>query len=71
VVFIYLLVYSGSMVECPMCHYVFDTPKLKCKRCGHEWIQRGRELPKVCPNLKCKSPYWNKTRERETGKKLS
>jgi len=29
----------------------------KCERCGHEWIARGTEEPKVCP--KCKSPYWN------------
>lgn len=29
----------------------------KCERCGHEWVKRREDLPKVCP--KCKSPYWN------------
>ena len=58
------------MVECPMCHHIFDPPQLKCKRCGHEWIQRGTKLPKVCPNLKCKSPYWNRERQRIRDKKI-
>ena len=57
------------MTECPMCHHTFEPPSLKCKRCGHDWIQRGIELPKVCP--RCKSPYWNKKRRKETDKKLS
>lgn len=37
----------------------------RCERCGHEWIPRGGVdvEPKVCPNLKCKSPYWNKPRK--------
>ncbi len=46
------------MVECPNCGHKFE-PTLKCKRCGHEWVQRGLEKPKVCPNPECKSPYWN------------
>jgi len=29
----------------------------RCERCGHEWVKRGEEDPKVCP--KCKSPYWD------------
>lgn len=29
----------------------------KCERCGHEWIPRDKEHPRVCP--KCKSPYWD------------
>lgn len=29
----------------------------KCDRCGHEWLRRGHDDPKVCPQ--CKSPYWN------------
>ncbi len=33
-------------------------PKHNCLRCGHTWIPRTEEIPKVCP--KCKSPYWNK-----------
>lgn len=50
------------MTECPMCHYTFETPSLKCERCDHTWIQRRTELPKVCPL--CKSPYWNKKRRK-------
>jgi len=34
--------------------------KLKCERCGHEWIPRTEEVI-VCP--KCKSPYWNKEKK--------
>ena len=29
----------------------------KCERCGHEWVPRKAQEPKVCP--KCKSPYWD------------
>jgi len=36
----------------------------KCKRCKHEWTRRHRRLPQVCPL--CKSPYWNKPRQRIT-----
>lgn len=39
----------------------------QCERCPHEWIPRNPdELPEVCP--KCKSPYWNKPREKPTAK---
>jgi hypothetical protein len=40
----------------------------RCERCGHEWVPRGAVdvEPKVCPNLKCKSPYWNKPRKTAT-----
>lgn len=47
----------------------------RCLRCGHEWVPRGledivdgkipkalAEEPRVCP--KCKSPYWNKPRQK-------
>ena len=37
--------------------------KLTCLRCGHTWIPRSEKLPAVCPNPKCKSPYWNKPRK--------
>jgi predicted Zn-ribbon and HTH transcriptional regulator len=30
---------------------------LLCDRCGHEWLTRRPQLPKICP--KCKSIYWN------------
>lgn len=35
---------------------------LICLRCGHSWKTREPGNPKVCPNPKCKSPYWNKPR---------
>lgn len=35
----------------------------KCFRCGHSWRPKNiNKMPTVCP--KCKSPYWNKPRER-------
>lgn len=38
-------------------------PILQCKRCGHEWIPRGKTKPERCPN--CNSPYWNKSYKRK------
>jgi len=40
----------------------------ECERCGHKWIQRelGSDQPKVCPNRKCKSPYWDRPRRDAT-----
>ena len=37
-------------------------PTLTCLRCGYSWFPRSTQLPKVCPNRKCKSPYWNRKR---------
>lgn len=48
-----------NMIKCPHCGFEFEH-KLHCTRCGHEWIPRTDELPTVCPNPACKSPYWNK-----------
>ena len=32
----------------------------RCDRCGHEWIPQSIDRePRVCPNPKCHSPYWN------------
>lgn len=31
-----------------------------CKRCGHEWVSKGSEVPTRC--AACKSPYWQKER---------
>ena len=30
----------------------------KCERCGHKWETKTDALPKTCPNVKCKSPFW-------------
>ena len=43
----------------------FQMKNLKCMRCKHEWYPRAPKDPKVCPNTKCKSPYWNKPRQNE------
>jgi rubrerythrin len=37
-----------------------------CERCGHKWVARNKQTPRVCP--KCKSPYWNIARKKR-GKK--
>lgn len=39
----------------------------KCYRCLHKWVQREEEKPRICP--KCKSPYWDKPRQKEKKKK--
>ena len=37
---------------------------LGCRcRCGHEWISREQERPRVCP--KCKSANWDKEKRWE------
>ena len=38
----------------------------RCERCGHEWVPRKENEPKVCP--KCKSPYWDRPRKKQKGK---
>lgn len=36
----------------------------KCLRCSHEWMPRDiTKEPEICP--KCKSPYWNRPRQRK------
>ena len=32
-------------------------------RCGHEWLPRGEEKPRVCP--KCKSANWDQPKKFE------
>jgi len=60
------------MVTCPKCGHDFEPLKLKCLRCGHEWYPRDpHKHPKVCPNPKCKSPYWDRERTREMKKERS
>jgi predicted Zn-ribbon and HTH transcriptional regulator len=42
----------------------------RCERCEHEWIPRNEnDRPTVCP--KCKSPYWDKPRNKITENKIS
>ena len=37
---------------------------LSCRcRCGHEWLARDRERPRVCP--KCKSANWDRPKKWE------
>jgi predicted Zn-ribbon and HTH transcriptional regulator len=41
---------------------------LKCRcRCGHEWISRDMERPRVCP--KCKSANWDRPKQFERKKR--
>ncbi len=42
-------------------------PGYACGRCNHTWVPRSMKMPKTCP--KCKSPYWNTPRIRETRRK--
>ncbi|MEM5836300.1 MAG: hypothetical protein QXR09_02075 [Candidatus Aenigmatarchaeota archaeon] len=34
----------------------------RCFRCKHEWLPRGKNIPKVCP--RCKSPYWDRPKKK-------
>ena len=38
-------------------------PVCTCLRCGHSWVPRKPERPMTCAN--CRSPYWDKPRQRE------
>ena len=43
---------------------------IRCERCGYEWTPRdAARLPTVCASLTCKSPYWNKPRQKRRGKR--
>lgn len=37
-------------------------PELKCKRCGHKWVPRKKDV-RICP--KCKSARWNEEKVEE------
>lgn len=39
--------------------------KIKCLRCGHQWVPRKEEV-RICP--KCKSAWFNKSKK-ENNKK--
>jgi hypothetical protein len=36
----------------------------RCARCGHVWVPRKPEHPRVCP--RCKSPFWDRERKLAT-----
>lgn len=38
---------------------ILTVNQLKCKRCGHVWVNRKVEV-RICP--RCKSAYWDKDR---------
>lgn len=40
---------------------------LECVRCEHEWPPKGEGEPTRCP--KCKSPHWNKPRQKKLAKR--
>jgi len=40
-------------------------PRYECNRCGYKWVPRSEKVPMACANPKCRSPYWNKIRERK------
>lgn len=46
-----------------------EVPRRTCERCGHSWILRRAQEPMICP--KCKSPYWNKPRQRTDKRSMS
>jgi len=37
-----------------------------CEKCGHKWIPRNEERPRVCP--RCKSAWWDIPSETENVK---
>jgi ribosomal protein L37E len=36
-----------------------------CKRCGHKWIPKKKDVPRSCPNPKCRSIYWDRPRKKK------
>lgn len=40
----------------------FTLPRLKCRRCGHEWVPRKLDVRECA---KCKSAYWDTPRRKE------
>jgi len=45
---------------------------LRCERCGYEWFPRDPgTLPDVCSNKECKSPAWNKPRQKRREKRAA
>jgi predicted Zn-ribbon and HTH transcriptional regulator len=46
----------------------FLARRYTCKVCGHEWYPRGPGKPLRCS--KCKSPYWNKPRDKKVSERV-
>ena len=44
---------------------VIKIAKYQCLRCGHSWIPRSPEYPRLCP--KCKSVRWDRERKVKNG----
>jgi len=52
-------------MNCPMCgQEVKSDSFVQCKRCGGTWKPRVDGVPVQCP--RCKSPFWNRERVRES-----
>jgi len=43
-----------------------ELPRLKCLRCGHEWIPQQEEVT-ICP--KCKTKHWDIPKTDRRGKR--
>jgi DNA-directed RNA polymerase subunit RPC12/RpoP len=50
-----------------MAKIILKVEGYKCERCEHEWIPRNKANPIICPS--CKSPYWNKPKNKKGDKK--
>lgn len=35
-----------------------------CRQCGHSWANRNGRYPKICPNKKCHSMYWDEPKRK-------
>lgn len=44
--------------------------KYACEKCGHAWIPKNQnKRPRVCPNSKCHSAWWDTPRKNKAGDK--
>ena len=43
--------------------------KYVCNKCGHTWYPRSIEIPKMCPNPKCRTVRWDKPIKQENENK--
>lgn len=50
----------GDATICPVCGQ--RSFRMRCSRCGHEWMLRSQKRPKACPAKDCKSIYWDRAR---------